>query len=395
MQIEVNPDKIKEAEIVVGIPSYNEADTIVNVVKQVDRGLNQYFPDKSKVIINSDNNSPDNTKEAFLQTETKTPKIYISTPEGVKGKGNNLRNLFEKIKDLDARFAMTVDADIKSIAPDWVNCLISPQIEGYDFITPVYYRHKYDGFITNHLCYPIIYGVLGYNIRQPIGGDMGFSRKMVEKFLEQEWSDDICNYGIDIFMTLSAIKFEIKLAQADLGVKAHKPSTFKLDAMFLQVANTLFNFLKENKSFWQKKVELKTPPLVAQTKERMEINELPVNHQEIKEKAFFEFSKNYEDIKKCFLPDTLRSLEKMYFEDKSLEIDIDLWTKIIYEIIYRYVSNHSKETIIKSLRALYYGRVTCYMDENSVSSNERSEKLIREKVHHFFEKRDYLLSLFS
>ena len=37
----------------------------------------------------------DGTKEAFLNTPTKTPKIYISTAPGVKGKGNNFNNLFE------------------------------------------------------------------------------------------------------------------------------------------------------------------------------------------------------------------------------------------------------------------------------------------------------------
>ena len=39
----INPDKIKEAEIVVGIPSLNEADNISFVVKQADKGLIRNF----------------------------------------------------------------------------------------------------------------------------------------------------------------------------------------------------------------------------------------------------------------------------------------------------------------------------------------------------------------
>ena len=93
--IEINPDNIKEAEVVVAIPSYNEADSIGFPITQADKGLTKYFANKSSVIINCDNDSPDGTKQVFLDTPTKTPKIYISTDPGVKGKGNNFRNLFQ------------------------------------------------------------------------------------------------------------------------------------------------------------------------------------------------------------------------------------------------------------------------------------------------------------
>jgi hypothetical protein len=36
---EVNPEKIKKAEFVVAIPSYNEADSIAFPVHQADKGI--------------------------------------------------------------------------------------------------------------------------------------------------------------------------------------------------------------------------------------------------------------------------------------------------------------------------------------------------------------------
>ena len=71
------------------------------------------------VIINVDNNSPDGTRDAFMETPTKVPKIYISTPEGVKGKGNNVRNLFKAAVELNAQ-AVAMVADMaypSSISP--------------------------------------------------------------------------------------------------------------------------------------------------------------------------------------------------------------------------------------------------------------------------------------
>ncbi len=72
--------------IAVGIPSYNEASSISVPTQQADKGLSKYFSERSAVIINCDNHSPDNTRQAFMQTATDTPKIYLSTEEGTRGR---------------------------------------------------------------------------------------------------------------------------------------------------------------------------------------------------------------------------------------------------------------------------------------------------------------------
>ena len=78
-----------------------------------------------------------------METRTETPKIYISTEEGVTGKGNNLRNLFEKALELEAKAVLVIDADLKSISPMWIRNLAEPIFEDYDYVSPLYIRHKY------------------------------------------------------------------------------------------------------------------------------------------------------------------------------------------------------------------------------------------------------------
>ena len=394
--IEVNPEKIKKAEIVVGIPSLNEADNIAHVTTEIDKGLEKYFSQKTAVIINSDNHSPDNTGRVFLQTKTKTPKIYISTPVGQRGKGNNLRNLFLKTKNLKATAAMTVDADLKSVTPKWAKCLLGPIVKGYDFLTPFYHRHKYDGSITNHLAYPLIYGLLGYNIRQPIGGDMGFSKKMVEYWLSQKWSPTTRSYGIDVFMTFNAIRSGFKLGQVNLGSKVHKPSLLKLDNMFLEVADTFFSFLSANKNLWQRKINLQTPSLVCQTSHKIKVPRIPpIDYKEIEETSLANFPKNYKLIKKYISSDIQVPLEKMFLQERSLEITPDLWAKIVYQMFYLYYVNLDRELIIKLLRALYFGRMASSIKENHHKNRAEAEKLIQKQASHFFKSRKYLLSLIS
>jgi len=346
---EINPNKIKKSEIVVGVPSYNEADSISNVIKKIDQGLVKYFGDKPAVIINSDNNSSDGTSEIFLKLKTKTSKIYISTPPGVKGKGNNFKNLFLKMKELGASAAMVVDADLKSITPEWVKCLISPIRSGYDYITPVYYRDKYDASITNHLCYPILYGFLRYDIRQPIGGDFGFSNKMVDYWLSLEWTEEVKKFGIDIFMTLNAIKFGGKLGQADLGFKIHKISAPKLDNMFLEVVGSLFQFLSENENLWKKEMEIQKPPLVCSLSKKME----------------YSMTGGNDEIKK-----------------KSFQIDSISWAKEVHRLFNAYRKSADKKTVLISLRSLFFARRNTFIEEIRDKNYDDLEKVIKNEARH-------------
>ena len=152
---EVNPAKIGSADLVVGIPSYNEAESMGRTALQANLGLVQFFRDRSCVIINCDNDSPDRTKDAFLATPTDVPKIYLSTPTGVRGKGNNLKNLFRKAVELKAQAVVVVDADLKTMRPEWIKHLAEPLFNGFSFVAPLYIRHKYDGTITNGIAYPM------------------------------------------------------------------------------------------------------------------------------------------------------------------------------------------------------------------------------------------------
>jgi glycosyltransferase involved in cell wall biosynthesis len=59
-------DEAGEVDIVVGIPSFNNARTITHVVRAVAGGLAKYFPDRKSIIVNSDGGSTDGTREAVM-----------------------------------------------------------------------------------------------------------------------------------------------------------------------------------------------------------------------------------------------------------------------------------------------------------------------------------------
>ncbi|MBD3226402.1 MAG: glycosyltransferase [Caldithrix sp.] len=380
---------LSAADIIVGIPSYNEADNIANVVKQCNLGLRKYYPNLQSVIINVDNNSPDETRDAFLNAVNTIPKVYISTEPGVTGKGNNFYNLFQEAVRLKAKAVVVVDADLLSITPEWIQSLAEPILtHGHDFVTPIYSRNEYDGTITNNICYPIIYGLMGRNIRQPIGGDFAFSGQLAEYYLKQSWVDTTYQYGIDIFMTMNAILGGFSLSQTGLGAKIHKPSAPKLGAMFSQVIGTLFNMLLDHKADWSARHSVQDLPVYG-SNVMHEPQCLSIDYKSIKAQALNDFVQNETVLREHLHRHHMKLISAMYREHK-LEMHNALWQGAVYDLLYAYDKHHRDARIIEALKPLYFGRVATFIRETLDMDHGDCEEEIIRQARHFFAGRSYL-----
>ena len=388
-EYEINTHKIKEADIVVGLASFNEEDNISYPTEQASIGLKKYFKNKKSVIINCDNNSPDDTKSAFLATETEVPKIYITTPPDLQGKGYNFENLFRKAAELNAKTIICIDADLKSITPEWIQYFGDPIKSGYDYVTPIYARHKYDGTITNNICYPLVYGVLGRNVRQPIGGDFALSGRFIKHLLIQPWHRTTEEYGIDIFLSMNAILGRFKVCQTGLGSKVHKPSAPKLGPMFLQVVKTAFLMVINNMHKWEniKKVQ-RTRKFGKKTLGRAQ--KLTIDRDAIKKKAVVGYTEHKNDIKR-FLDEETYAMVKECYGNNTYAITSDMWVKIVYDMLSNYRETMHRTEIVEALRPLYFARSLAFMNETWDMPTSEAEKLIIKQAENFYENRGYLL----
>ena len=260
-------DRIRQADIVIGIPSYNSSRTISHVVRAVYAGLAKYFPQLTAVVINSDGGSTDGTREAVLSARVEDSHLMlVSTPlmaahrlsfpyHGVPGKGSAFRLVFRMAIELEAKACAVVDSDLRSITPEWIDMLLRPVLfAGYDFVAPYYQRHKYDGTITNSIVYPLTRALYGLRVRQPIGGEFGLSAKLIRRYLERDdWETDVARFGIDIWMTTVAIAEGFRVCQSFLGAKLHdaKDPSSDLTAMLQQVVGSVFMLMQEYQPVWQ------------------------------------------------------------------------------------------------------------------------------------------------
>jgi hypothetical protein len=149
---------------------------------------------------------------------------------------------------------VVVDSDLRSIVPEWIELLAGPILKGgYDYVAPLYARYKYDGTITNTVTYPLTRALYGHRIRQPIGGDFGVSGDLVRHYLElDDWTPDISKFGIDIWMTTSALTGGFAVCQTRLGAKIHDPKDpgADLGPMFRQVVGTILRLASRYADQW-------------------------------------------------------------------------------------------------------------------------------------------------
>lgn len=395
--IEQNPDKVKRADIVVGIPSYNEADSIAYPTEQAAMGLKTYFSDLRSVIINCDNNSPDGTKEAFFNTNSDVPKIYLSTPPGVMGKGSNFRNLFQKAIDLKAKGIVVVDADLKSINPQWIKKLGEPIFQGYNYVAPIYIRHKFDGTITNNIAYPMTRALYGQRIRQPIGGDFGLSGKLAKTYIGQKnWSGNVARFGIDIWMTTTAMTRASKICQAFLGCpKVHraKDPGKALASMFKDVIETIFTLMMEHADFWRRVVWSKPTPIFGFG---LGDDEKPPPVLVDEKNLYNKFIKGGEDFEKTWekvlTTDNCRKLrEAMNVPEETFEFPSLLWAKILYNyaIVFR-DGQVDRDELLESLIPMYFGKVRSYVQNTQWMEVRQAEDYIEQQCIVFEEAKHQL-----
>ncbi len=228
-------------KIAVCLPSHNEASNIQNITKIVDQGLVTLLANENvseAVIVNVDSDSSDGSNRLFEETETALRKHSIVV-QGDGGKGKNILEFCRYVVDNSIDYCITIDTDITSADPVWVTKLTVPMIrDGAVYVTPLYERSRFEGSSTNHFTFPLVYALTGQVVRQPIAGDFGFTLQLAREMINSSFvkSEAVQKYGIDIFMTMTAIRTGNYIANVNLGKKIHAPSFNKLEYMFPQIA---------------------------------------------------------------------------------------------------------------------------------------------------------------
>ena len=194
---------VGEVDILVGLPTHNNAKTIGSIVQTIQSGILRGFPRERAVIINADGGSRDGTPELVtgvsiddvrrasnlyaLRTLHSISTKYASSPAS----GVALRTILAAAELLRAKACVVMSPESANIEPEWLSKLLRPIYhDGFDLVTPTYRRHKFEGLLITNLLYPMIRALYGVRIREAYSPEFGFSGRLGSQFLGQNvWND--------------------------------------------------------------------------------------------------------------------------------------------------------------------------------------------------------------
>ncbi len=395
-------------DIMIGIPSFNNADTISHVLEAVTIGVEKYFPSSRCIIINSDGGSSDGTPDIVKTFKQRSPNIvYMTHPlftvhklsipyTGIPGKGSAVKLILEKAVEFKAKACVLVDADLRSISPEWLENLLGPVIYNqYDFVAPYYSRYKYDGTITNMIVYPLTTALYGKSLRQPIGGDFCISQNLFKLYLEQPvWATDIARFGIDIWLSTLAIAGGHKVCQSYLGTKIHKAKDPAMDLvnMFMQVVGTTFMLMETYDKAWAGLHDVDPIPLYGFVYEAVP-EPISVDVERM-QRHFDEELPEIDNILRMILSNDVYGNVMALIHKK--EFPDDLWAAVIYEFAYAFHKKKIDRTsLLKTMVPLYLGKVASFVYKTLYSSATQAEESVGDIVKSFIKQKKYLEELWK
>jgi hypothetical protein len=434
--------RLGRADIMVGIPSFKNAATIGYVVRAAQAGLVQYFPDLRPVVVNSDAGSPDGTGRVVVETEppdyverillvrptNKLSRVSLTYPEvhGSGGKGAALRTIFEIAAALEVQALVVVDSDLRSILPEWIELLAGPILKGgYDYVAPLYSRHKHDGTITNTVTYPLTRALYGLRIRQPIGGDFGVSGDLVRHYLEADgWTPDVSKFGIDVWMTTNALTGGFAICQARLGAKVHDPKDpgADLGPMFRQVVGTILRLAVANADRWR---EVRGSHDVPAYGFERHVDPPPLEINVLRLLAEFHAGSltMAATWREMLAPETADEVLELAAEAEEVATSVrdrlglegpgaetpptavmaeaaaafmfpdDLWARIVFDLIIAARREPEKlDARVAALVPVYFGRVASLVVENRDLSTDRAEDHVERQAREFERLKPYLVA---
>jgi hypothetical protein len=398
---------VGEVDILVGLPTHNNAKTVGSIVRTIQSGILRGFPRARAVIINADGGSRDGTPELVtgvsiddarpasnlyaLRTLHSISTKYASSPSNKSA----FRTILSAADLLRAKACVVMSPESANVEPEWLSKLLGPVYrDDFDLVTPTYSRHKFEGLLITNLLYPMTRALYGLRIRETYSPEFGFSGRLGTQFLGQNvWTDGTDGTGVELRFTLAAITGKFRICQSFLGEKIQiERRSADLVPALRQTVGALFSALEPDFPVWSV-VAGSEPTSNNGADHGVLLEPLRINRKRLREM----FSTGVAELESVFQsilsPATLAELQQIArLGEDEFRYPAELWVRTVYEFAASYQKSViSRDHIIQALAPLFRGRVLTFLTENRNASADEVENNIEALCREFERLKPYLL----
>ena len=399
---------VGEVDLLVGIISHGDAITDRHAFHAIEQSFQEHFTRERAVIINvggGDNHEGDASGAAHgdlaeknmlfarsLRTVHRVSADFSAPPSA----GLALRTILTAADLLRARACAMVSPGTTNLTPDRIASLLNPVFrERFDFVAPLYTRHKFQGLLARNLLYPMSRAIFCRGIRELYSDEWGFSGRLASACLSQDvWHEESIKTRPEAWMAISAISSDFRCCQAFLGPKlqsATGPATDIVE-VFRHTVGNLFWCMESRQSTW---LDCKRSESVKTLGPEQELTSEPAD---LDRHRIFEMFRNgvaeLEPILSSILdPETHAEIKDIVaLEESAFRFGPDLWVRTLYDFA---ASHHhaviNRDHLVQALIPLYRGMTFSFLMEHSDSSAAEMEAVNESLCVEFERRRPYLI----
>lgn len=402
-------DAARPSDVVIGIASYNDAETIIGVLRGAREGLDHYLGRDGGSIVLADGGSTDQTllraqqelggRSGFEAIHFDRPRIDpLRMPyHGRPGRAAAVRAVFRAARARRAKVCAMLDAGLVHLPPGWIDLLVEPALhDEVDYVSALYQRQPYEGAITKSIIYPVFRALYGARLRQPAAPEFGCSATLMDHFLEQGfWDTEEAYTGIDLWLATSAATGGFRVGEAMLGVRAFAPRPVApdLNTALGQLVGSLLSDLEMRAHVWQRTRRpipvpaFGSPPPLASIPSGIEVTSLLES-----------FQLGYRALRDVWAwilpPRTILDLKRLAEAGRAqFRLADDLWAHIIYDFALAHrLKTMPQDHLLGALTPLYLGWLGSFILESGTADVEGADRRVEQLCAAFEAQRPYLIS---
>ena len=398
---------VGEADLLVGILAHASASAMERAARAIEQTLQQNFVRQRVAILtvesalgeHPDTNEPPNGDTSplphrglsSLRTIHRIKAGFAASPTP----GVMLHTILASSDLLRTKACAVVSPISSSTSPEWATNLLRMAFrDNYDFVAPLYSRHRFHGLLARNLLYPMTRALFGRRVRELYADEWAFSAKLGTYCLNQEvWHEEQVRTRPEAWMGISALSSDFRCCQIFLGEKAPAAASGSPDLVeaLRQTVGSLFWCLEKYQTTWMGRNGSEPIPTFgpdhAVTTEPMELDRARMFE------LFQSGVKELDPILNSILsPETLSSIQTIAALDaRAFRFSDDLWVKSLYDFAAAY--HHSvlnRDHLVQALVPLYRGKIYSFLVENADAAPSDMETACENLCLEFERQKNYL-----
>jgi glucosylglycerate synthase len=374
---------VGEVDILVGIPSRNNAETIGRVVESVEESFQRAFARERAVIVNIDAGSNDGTPDLFLSSKLRKnggahgltslrTEHRVTARYDTASQAAVFRAIVATADLLRAKACAVLSPATPNLTADWVGNLLQPVYrQNFDFVAPLYSRQRFDGLLARILLYPVSRAIFGKRIRELFSSELAFSGRIATHCLNQDvWHEATIQDLPQAWLALSAISGDFRCCQSFMGpkIRATVPGIDLVTAI-RQAVGALFWFVESQQSAWMNRTESE-PVTTFGADHELTDDQSTINLPRLFELFRSGVAELSPILKTLLAADTFAEIQRLStLDERNLCYENSLWAKTLYDFAASY--HHSllnRDHLIQALVPLYRGKLYSFFLQHASSS---------------------------